>query len=87
MSAEKLLELRRKYENGMRSMMPPESANATWIVDKNLGNAWHVGHIAMMMPDACIIHAVRHPADSSLSSFQQAFRPSSIPWSFSLTSE
>lgn len=40
-----------------------------------------------MMPRACVLHAVRHPADTSLSSFQQSFRPQSIPWSFNLTRE
>ncbi|KAL4419928.1 hypothetical protein ABPG75_007026 [Micractinium tetrahymenae] len=81
----RLEELRKKYEDGMRSLMPPEALNATWLVDKNLGNAWHIGYIALMMPRACILHAVRHPADTSLSSFQQSFHPQSIPWSFNLT--
>ncbi|PSC67312.1 TPR domain [Micractinium conductrix] len=84
-SVARLKELRLRYIDGMRDLMPPEALNATWLVDKNLGNAWHIGHIALMMPEACILHAVRHPADTSLSSFQQSFRPSSIPWSFNLT--
>ena len=38
---------------------------------QSLGNSWHLGHIALTIPDACVVHAVRHPADTSLSSFQQ----------------
>jgi hypothetical protein len=39
------------------------------------------------MPHACILHAVRHPADVALSSYEQSFVPTSIPWSFNITSE
>jgi hypothetical protein len=54
---------------------------------QSLGNSWHLGHIALTIPDACVVHAVRHPADTSLSSFQQSFGPSAIPWSFNLARE
>lgn len=36
---------------------------------------------------ACLVHAVRHPADASLSAFQQSFFPEKVSWSFNLTSE
>ncbi|KAL4458332.1 hypothetical protein ABPG75_013197 [Micractinium tetrahymenae] len=39
----------------------------------------------MRAQDACIVHAVRHPADAALSAFQQSFYPHKVPWSFNLS--
>ena len=33
-SGERLQEMRQLYVAGMRELMPPEAANATWLVDK-----------------------------------------------------
>lgn len=71
-------QLRRRYLAAMRSKIPGERRNATWLVDKALSNAWLVGHIALLMPRACVVHAVRHPADTALSSFQQSFFPDKV---------
>ncbi|PRW33326.1 serine threonine- kinase receptor R831 [Chlorella sorokiniana] len=56
-----------------------------WIVDKMLRNWWHIGFIAMMLPDACIVHAVRHPADAGLSCFAQPFEGRGTPWASNLS--
>ena len=40
-----------------------------------------------MLPDACIIHAVRHPADTGLSCFAQPFEGRGTPWASNLTGE
>ena len=71
-------QLRRRYLAAMRSKIPGERRNATWLVDKALSNAWLVGHIALLMPRACVVHAVRHPADTALSSFQQSSFPDKV---------
>ena len=78
--------LRRRYLSGMAARIPPEHRGSRWLVDKALNNAWYVGHIARLMPRACVVHAVRHPADAALSAFQQSFYPDKVPWSFALPS-
>ncbi|EFN54239.1 hypothetical protein CHLNCDRAFT_135761 [Chlorella variabilis] len=80
-----LTQMRRRYLAAMRFKIPVEHRGAKWLVDKALSNAWLVGHIALMMPQACLVHAVRHPADASLSAFQQSFFPEKVSWSFNLT--
>lgn len=47
----------------------------------------HIGFIAMMLPDACIVHAVRHPADAGLSCFAQPFEGRGTPWASNLSRE
>ena len=39
----------------MRLKVPPSRSNATHVVDKMLRNAWNVGYISMLLPQACII--------------------------------
>ena len=34
------------------------------IVDKMLRNLWLAGYIQLMLPEACIVHVVRHPLDA-----------------------
>ncbi|KAL4418872.1 hypothetical protein ABPG77_002628 [Micractinium sp. CCAP 211/92] len=85
-AAAALTQLRRRYLSGMRAKVPPErQASTRWIVDKSLANTWVLGHIAALLPDACLVHAVRHPADAALSAFQQSFFPHKVPWSFNLS--
>lgn len=45
----------------------------------------NIGFMSWLFPDACILHAVRHPADCALSCFEQNFSPRSIPYAFNLT--
>lgn len=47
----------------------------------------NVGFIAMMLPDACILHAARHPADAGLSCFAQPFEGRGTPWASNLARE
>ena len=44
-------------------------AGATWFTDKMPLNETHLGLIALMFPDAPIIHVLRHPLDVLLSVF------------------
>lgn len=39
----------------------------------------------MMLPDACLLHAARHPADAGLSCFAQPFEGRGTPWANNLT--
>lgn len=41
----------------------------------------------MMLPDACIVHAVRHPADAGLSCYAQPFEGRGTPWASNLSRE
>ena len=41
----------------------------------------------MMLSDACLIHAARHPADTALSCYAQPFEGRGTPWASNLTSE
>jgi tetratricopeptide (TPR) repeat protein len=43
------------------------------FVDKTLENYLHVGAIALMFPNAVILHAVRDPVDTCLSCYRQLF--------------
>lgn len=54
------------------------------IVDKMLRNLWLVGYIQLLLPDACVVHVVRHPMDAGLSCYSQPFGYSGMPWSWDL---
>ncbi|KAL4439889.1 hypothetical protein ABPG75_002890 [Micractinium tetrahymenae] len=75
----------RKYLDEMRGRLPEDRRGARWVVDKMLRNMWNIGFIAMMLPDACILHAARHPADTGLSCFAQPFEGRGTPWASNLT--
>lgn len=59
-----------EYVTSLRAAAP-EGASPSRVVDKMLANAWHLGNIATMMPNACLVHVVRHPLDVALSCFAQ----------------
>jgi hypothetical protein len=42
-------------------------------VDKMLRNLWLAGYIRMLLPNACVLHVVRHPLDTALSCYAQPF--------------
>ena len=50
-----------KYIQEMRARLP-QGVKVDRIIDKMLRNLWNVGHIHMMLPHSCIIHAVRCPS-------------------------
>jgi len=43
------------------------------FTDKNLGNFMHIGLLHLILPNAKIIHAVRHPLDTCLGCYKQLF--------------
>jgi len=45
----------------------------------------NIGYLQLLFPDACVLHAVRHPADVALSCYEQNFSPALLPWAFNLT--
>ncbi|PSC69236.1 sulfotransferase [Micractinium conductrix] len=74
-----------RYIADMRGRVPSDRPEARWVVDKMLRNMWHIGFIAMMLADPCILHATRHPADAGLSCFAQPFEGRGTPWANNLT--
>ena len=57
---------------------------ATAIVDKYLNNYLHVGMLAVLFPEAPIIHCRRHPLDTCFSCFTSALVPSVHPYTCDL---
>jgi len=55
------------------SSLPVESRHYQRVTDKMPANFWHIGFIALMFPNASIIHVRRNPIDNLLSCFQQNF--------------
>jgi len=43
------------------------------FTDKNLGNFMHIGLLQLILPNASIIHARRHPLDTCLGCYKQLF--------------
>lgn len=58
--------------------------SAVRIIDKMPGNFLYLGLIAIMLPEAKIIHSLRHPLDTCLSCYFQRFRRGH-EYSFDLT--
>ncbi|MDE8344711.1 MAG: sulfotransferase [Acidocella sp.] len=46
-------------------------AQPGFIIDRAVGNAWHLGLIKLLFPEAPIIHVLRHPLDIVLANFAQ----------------
>ncbi len=61
-----------------------QGKNVTRIVDKMLRNAFNLGYIQLTLPQACVIHVVRHPMDVALSCFSQPFEGRGLPWAAQL---
>ncbi len=81
--AQEILEVQRqRYLTGVRNRLSEPGA-VRFIVDKAPFNSEHIGLVRLLFPDAPIIHAVRHPLDTVLSSFFVNFAEYQ-PWSFSL---
>jgi len=79
-----MVEFGARYVETMRKRLPPGLEHAERIVDKMLRNLWNVGHIHMMLPQACIIYVVRHPLDTALSCYEQPFEGRGPPWAWDL---
>jgi len=80
---EVLVSYGKKYVDEMLSRVP-DGRHVTRIVDKMLRNLWNVGQIHMMLPDSCIIYAVRHPIDTAVSCFEQPFEGRGTPWAWDM---
>lgn len=83
-SMQEIARLGRAYAEDMRRWLPASEANTTYIVNKMLGNVWNLWLIAVMLPDACLVHTVRHPLDTALSCFQQAFGHPGMSWALDI---
>jgi tetratricopeptide (TPR) repeat protein len=53
--------------------LPAAGANRVRIVDKLPGNFFHIGLIRLILPNARIIHVVRHPLDTCVSCYSKLF--------------
>jgi tetratricopeptide (TPR) repeat protein len=69
LAPEALQEVARDYLTQVRALAP----HATRVVDKMLTNFAYVGLIKLMLPNAHVIHARRHPLDTCLSIFRKLF--------------
>jgi tetratricopeptide (TPR) repeat protein len=54
------------------------------IADKYLNNYLHVGMLAVLFPQARIVHCRRHPLDTCLSCYQVPLMPATHPWASDL---
>ena len=58
-----------RYATEYSKYLRDNSNGASLIVNKMLSNYFYLGFIAVLFPKAKIIHSMRHPLDSSISSF------------------
>lgn len=63
--------LAKTYLDQLRALAP----GATRVCDKHLGNYQFLGLIALLFPNARVVHARRDPLDTCLSCFVQKFAP------------
>jgi len=70
----------KRYVEEIENLAPPGTQR---IVDKMPGNFTYVGLIHMMLPDARIIHARRHPVETCLSCYRLLFTEGH-DWSYDL---
>ncbi|HSY19881.1 MAG TPA: sulfotransferase [Candidatus Acidoferrales bacterium] len=68
------------YEKRLRRDVGPA---APFVIDKNPLNFRHLGLIALLFPNARIIHCQRHPLDTCLSNYFQRF-PLNLDYCFDL---
>jgi len=68
------------YEKRLRRDVSPD---APYVIDKNPLNFRYLGLIAMLYPQARIIHCTRHPLDTGLSNYFQRF-PLNLDYCFDL---
>jgi len=62
-------ELRDYYLRKVHQLGVLRKSGATWFTDKMPLNEMHIGLIALMFPEAPLIHVIRHPLDVVLSVF------------------
>ena len=62
--------LREHYQEA-RARLGLAGAKTRFITDRNASNAWHLGLINLLFPEAPIVHVLRHPRDIVLSNLSQ----------------
>ena len=62
--------LREHYQEA-RARLGLAGAETRFITDRNASNAWHLGLINLLFPEAPILHVLRHPRDVVLSNLSQ----------------
>lgn len=62
-----------RHANALRSAWPAPARDLAHVVDKNPLNFLHLGLIAMIFPQAPILHCLRDPLDTCLSIYFQHF--------------
>lgn len=73
--------LRALGEDYLGALQYQHSDQARRITDKQLSNIFHLGLIAILFPNAAIIHCRRDPMDTCLSCYFQNFRePKRLAW-------
>jgi hypothetical protein len=73
-------ETEQSYLDALLRRMHERAPRARRIADKSLENHELVGLIALLLPDARIIHVVRDPVDVCLSCWSQDLRPAAVPF-------
>jgi len=71
---------RHVYLESIRALRPAGKRS----VDKNLGNFLHLGLIALLFPEAKIIHCRRDPRDTGLSCYMEPLEPANVPYASKL---
>jgi tetratricopeptide (TPR) repeat protein len=62
--------LRARYDSA-RAQLGLNRPGVKYVTDRSETNAWHLGLIKLLFPDAPIIHVLRHPLDVALSNLSQ----------------
>ena len=70
------------YRNVYLEQTGNEAGDCTHVIDKNLFNYQILGLIAVLFPNARIIHSMRHPLDTCLSCYMTGF--TFTPWTHNL---
>jgi Flp pilus assembly protein TadD len=63
--------------------LPVRDPATVRVVDKTPGNFLHIGLIRLILPNARIIHSVRHPIDACVSCYSKLFT-SGLPFTYDL---
>ena len=61
----------REHYQAARARLGLARPETRYITDRNASNAWHLGLINLLFPDAPILHVLRHPRDIALSNLSQ----------------
>lgn len=74
-STEQLTELAEKHLVELKELAGQRAQTVTRVTDKMPNNFRHLGLIALLFPNARIIHCVRHPLDTCLSCYASQLPP------------